>query len=117
MQVADQFYSKNICADYFLAGRLTANNLANQQSTNNEYNHFTQSTLLINNVPLSAYTNNYLIKFIIPVNKTGQLPGPRIYLMCHKRVDCHINTNYPRQAKDLCALILMIELQLLYRTC
>ena len=77
MQVADQFYSqKNICADYFWAGRLTANNLANQQSTNNEYNHYTQSNLLINNVLLSAHTINYLIKLIIHVNKTGQLPGP-----------------------------------------
>ena len=50
--------------------------MANQRSTNNEYNHYTQSKLLINNVPLSAHTNNYLIKLIIPLNKTGQLPGP-----------------------------------------
>ena len=50
--------------------------LANQQSTNNEYNHYTQSNLSTDNVPLSAHTNNYLIKLISRRNKTGRLPGP-----------------------------------------
>ena len=50
--------------------------LANQRSTNNEYNHYTQSNLLIDNVPLSTHINNYLIKLIIPLNKTGQPPDP-----------------------------------------
>ena len=50
--------------------------LANQQSTNNEYEHYTQSNLSTDNVPLSAHTNNYLIKLIILLNKTGRLPGP-----------------------------------------
>ena len=54
--------------------------LANQWSTNNEYNHFTQSNLLIDNVPLSEHVNNNLIKLIIPLNKTGQLPGPGEFL-------------------------------------
>ena len=50
--------------------------LANQRSTNNEYINYTQSNSLIDNVPLLAHINNYLIKLIIPLNKTGQLPGP-----------------------------------------
>ena len=29
-------------------------------------------------MPLSAHTNNYLIKLIIPLNKTGLLPGPAL---------------------------------------
>ena len=35
--------------------------LANQRSTNNEYINYTQSNSLIDNVPLSAHINNYLI--------------------------------------------------------
>ena len=31
---------------------------------------------MINNVPLSAHKNSYLIKLIIPLNKTGLLPRP-----------------------------------------
>ena len=50
--------------------------MANKRSTNNEYNHYTQSNILIDNVPLSAHINNYLIKLIIPLNKTGQPPDP-----------------------------------------
>ena len=38
-------------------------------------NHYTQSNLLIDNVPLSAHINNYSIKLIIPLKKTGQLPA------------------------------------------
>ena len=52
--------------------------MANQQSANNEYN---QTNLLIGSVPLLAHKNNYLIKLIILLNKTGLLPGPRISLM------------------------------------
>ena len=60
----------------FLGRQAQREHLAYQQSTNNEYNHYTESNLLINNVPLSAHTNNYLIKLIIPLNKTGPLLGP-----------------------------------------
>ena len=49
--------------------------LANQQSTNDEYNHYTHN-LSTDNVPLSAHTNNYLIKLVILLNKTSSLPGP-----------------------------------------
>ena len=42
--------------------------LANQRSTNNEYNHYTQSNSWIDNVLLLAHVNNYLIKLIIPLN-------------------------------------------------
>ena len=50
--------------------------LANQQSTNDEYHHYTQSNLSTDNVPISAHENNYLIKLIILRNKTSRLPGP-----------------------------------------
>ena len=52
--------------------------LANQQTINNEYSHYTQSNLSTDNVPLSAHKNNYLIKLIILLNKnkTGRLPEP-----------------------------------------
>ena len=55
-------FLKNICADYFwAAGRLTANISGYPAVHINELNHYTQSNLLIDNVPLSAYINNYLI--------------------------------------------------------
>ena len=40
------------------------------------YDHYAQYNLLIKNLPLSAQTNNYLIKLIFPLYKTGLQPGP-----------------------------------------
>ena len=35
-----------------------------------------QSNLLIDSVPLSGHKNDYLIKLVILLNKTGRLSGP-----------------------------------------
>ena len=48
--------------------------VANQQTTYYENKHYTQSKSLIKNLLLSAHTNNYLIKLIFPLYKTGLLP-------------------------------------------
>ena len=70
------FIQKKYLCRLFLGWQAYRKYLANQQSINNEHNHYTESNLLIDNVPLSAYTNNYLIKLVIPLNKTGLLPIP-----------------------------------------
>ena len=57
--------------------------LANKQTTYYEYNHYTQSNLLIKNLLLSAHTNNYLIKLIFPLYETGLLPGPANLFPCY----------------------------------
>ena len=61
-------FIENICADYFLAGRLTANIWLT--SSPQIMNIITSPSLIY--VPLSAHTN----KLTIPLNKTGLLPGP-----------------------------------------
>ena len=66
------FIKKYLCR-LFLGRQAHREHLANQQSTNNEYN---QSYLLIDSVLQLADKNNDLIKLIIPLNKMGLLPGP-----------------------------------------
>ena len=51
---------------------------------------------LIDGVPLSAHKNNYLLKLIILLNKTGRLPGPAnfpIKLQCCHFVMLHLSNS------------------------
>ena len=64
-------FIKTYLCRLFLGRQLLTPNV--QQSANNEYN---QCNLLIDSVPLSAQKNNYLMKLIILLNKTGLLPRP-----------------------------------------
>ena len=81
--------------------------LANQQST---YNENDQRNLLIDSVPLSAHKNNYLIKLIILLNKTGRLPGPAnfpIKLQC-----CHFaNSGYLSLLYDMSSFLNIAEIR------
>ena len=83
------FFIKNICADDLWAGRLTAN-IWQTSRPHIMNNHYTQSNLLIKNLLLSAHTNNYLIKLIFPLYKTGLLPRPANFpVIIFPKIDVH----------------------------
>ena len=63
------FIKRYLC-QLFLGRQAYCEHLANQQATNNEL-YRNQSNLLMDSVPLSAHKNNYVIKLIILLNKTG----------------------------------------------